>query len=256
MPLKLRFLSISPFLSFSSPVIWVYDKRSANGSNGVYFGILPVAADSTEARMLVPYMRWSLDALGIKNGPSHAEVIMTPDGPVLAGLDVRCHEDDAWIPLARALTGGYTQVEATVDAFLDQKPFYNLPDAMPKFKSFGQQVFLVSYSRGTVASTPGYDTIRSLPSFIYLETGVKVGSEVDYTTDLFSNVGRVILINSDEEILKKDVESIRRMEENNELFAYKVKDAFLASTIHNSPRRAAGHRRIISSDRPDIMLYW
>jgi hypothetical protein len=69
-----------------------------------------------------------------------------------------------------------------------------------------------------------------------LETGVKVGSEVDYTTDLFSNVGRVVLINSDEEILKNDVEHIRRMEENNELFEYKVKDAFLASTIHNSSR--------------------
>jgi hypothetical protein len=44
------------------------------------------------------------------------------------------------------------------------------------------------------------------------------------------------LINSDEEILKNDVEHIRRMEENNELFEYKVKDAFLASTIHNSSR--------------------
>ncbi len=236
-------------------MIWVYDKRSANGSNGVYFGILPVAADSSEARMLLPYVRWSLDALGVKNGPSHAEVIMTPDGPVLAGLDVRCHEDDAWIPLARALTGGYTQVEATVDAFLDQKHFYNLPDAMPKFKSFGQQVFLVSYSRGTVAATPGYDTIQTLPSFAYLETSVKVGSEVNYTTDLFSNVGRAILINSDEKILKRDVEKIRRMEDNNELFEYKVKDDFLATSIHGSPRRTAGHRRVISSDRPDVM-YW
>mmetsp|Transcript_3871 Transcript_3871/g.5772 ORF Transcript_3871/g.5772 Transcript_3871/m.5772 type:complete len:931 (-) Transcript_3871:263-3055(-) len=238
-------------------MIWVYDKQSANGSNGVYFGMLPVAAESSEARMLIPYVRWSLDALGVKNGPSQAEVIMTPDGPVLVGLNVRCHGDDGtWIPLARALTGGYTQVEATVDAFLDQKHFYSLPDAMPKFKSFGQLVTLVSYSRGSVASTPGYDVIQQLPSFFYLETSIKEGSEVNYTTDLFTNVGRVILVHREEEVLKSDVAKIRQMEKDNTLFQYKVQDTILKgpSSIYSSPRRGRGHQRLISSDRPE--MYW
>ncbi len=50
----------------------------------------------------------------MKNGPSNAKVIMTPNGPVLLELSLRCHGDDgAWIPLLRASTGGYTQVDAT-----------------------------------------------------------------------------------------------------------------------------------------------
>jgi hypothetical protein len=237
-------------------VIWVYDKRSANGSNGVYFGLLPLASDSSEARMLVSYTRWSLDALGVQNGPSNAEVILTPDGPVLLDLSLRCHGDDgAWIPLARAATGGYTQVDATVDAYLDQKHFYSLPDTMPKFKSFGQIIALVSYSRGTVVATPGFDNIQKLPSFVYLETVVREGSEVNYTTDLFSNIGRVLLLHHDKDVLKRDVEEIRQMEKDNELFEYKVKDAILKapSSIFSYSRRG-NHRRTISSDRPE--MYW
>ena len=236
-------------------MLWVCDKRSANGSNMVYFGLLPVDARSSEARMIIPYVRWSLDALGVKNGPSQAEVIMTADGPVLAGMSCRAHGGDGtWIPLARALTGGYTQVEAAVDAFLDKQQFYSLPDTPPKFKASGQEVTLVSYSRGTVAATRGFDVIKQLPSFVYLETGVKVGSEVDYTTDLFSNVGSVILVHHDEEVLKKDVEKIRQMEKDNVLFEYKAKDAILKgpSSIYSIARQ--GHRRVISSDRPE--MYW
>lgn len=45
----------------------------------VYFGCVPVASDSPEAKILVPYVRKVLDTIGIKNGPSHGEVIMTKD---------------------------------------------------------------------------------------------------------------------------------------------------------------------------------
>merc|ERR1711972_493992 len=62
-------------------MIWVYDKRKANGSAFVYYGMVPVEADSEIGRQLIPYVRGVLDALGIKHGPSHGEVMMTPTGP-------------------------------------------------------------------------------------------------------------------------------------------------------------------------------
>jgi hypothetical protein len=61
-------------------MLWVYDKRPVHGSAFVYFGCVPVDSDSPEARILIPYVRGVLDAMGIKNGPTHAEVMMTPDG--------------------------------------------------------------------------------------------------------------------------------------------------------------------------------
>jgi biotin carboxylase len=61
-------------------MVWVYDKREANGAPFVYFGDIPIDSESPEAKMVIPYVRGVLDAMGIKHGPTHAEVIITPDG--------------------------------------------------------------------------------------------------------------------------------------------------------------------------------
>ena len=45
---------------------------------------------------------------------------MTADGPCLVEMNCRARGGDGnWRSLAKALTGGYSQVEAAVDAFLD-----------------------------------------------------------------------------------------------------------------------------------------
>jgi len=49
----------------------------------VYFGLLPVDSESPEAKLLIPYALGVLDALEIKNGATHCEVMMTADGPCL-----------------------------------------------------------------------------------------------------------------------------------------------------------------------------
>ena len=203
-------------------MVWVYDKRPANGGAFVYFGMLPIRSDSAEAKILIPYVRKVLDALGLKNGPSHGEVMMTKDGPCLVEMNCRAHGGDGnWRPLCVALNGGYSQVEATVDAYLDKRQFSAYPDRPPApFKAAGQEVILVSFSRGIVKATPGFEKIKKLQSYCYLETGAKPGSEVDYTVDLFTGIGSVILMHHDQAILEKDVEFIRKLERENELFEY------------------------------------
>lgn len=75
-------------------MVWVYDKREANGNSFVYFGMLPVDSNSEEAKVLIPYTRGVLDALGVKHGPSHAEVMMTAEGPCLVEMNCRAHGGD------------------------------------------------------------------------------------------------------------------------------------------------------------------
>lgn len=97
----------------------VYDKLPSNGGDFVYFGCLPVEADSEVAKILIAYTRGVLDAIGVKNGPSHGEIMMTEDGPCLVEMNCRANGGDGnWRSLARALTGGYSQIEATVDCYL------------------------------------------------------------------------------------------------------------------------------------------
>lgn len=147
---------------------------------------------------------------------------MTKEGPCLVEMNCRAHGGDGnWRPLCVALNGGYSQVEATVDAYLEKQAFGLIPDKPPvPFKASGQEVILVSFSRGQVKATPGFEEIKKLPSFVYLETGVSPGSNVDYTVDLFTGIGSVILMHHDTEVLEKDVNRIRQLERENKLFEY------------------------------------
>lgn len=234
-------------------MVWVYDKRPANGSAFVYFGCVPVDSESAEAKLLIPYVRRVLDALDIKNGPSHAEVMMTNDGPCLVEMNCRAHGGDGnWRPLVCALNGGYSQVESTVDSYLDSRQFLITPDKPPSpFKASGQEVILVSFSRGTVKSTPGFEKIKKLPSFVYLETGVRPGSKVDHTIDLFTGIGSAILIHEDPEVLRKDVEVIRQMERDNALFEYESSSILFSSPANIDDRRTQPVT-VESSGRADL----
>ena len=235
-------------------MLWVYDKRPVHGSAFVYFGCIPVDSDSQEAKILIPYVRGVLDALELKNGPSHCEIMMTPDGPCLVEMNCRAHGGDGnWRPLCMALTGKYSQVEATVDAYLDKREFATIPDKPPSpFKASGQEVILVSYSRGVVKATPGFEEIQNLQSFVYLETGVQPGSFVDYTVDLFTGIGSAILMHHDEEVLKADVARIREMERENQLFTYENQAAMMKSPSVKYIGDGDNESHTISSGRTDF----
>ena len=86
---------------------------SLTHSYNVYsLSLLFALYDQFEAQLIIPYVRKTLDVLGVKNGPSHGEVIITETGPCLVEMNCRANGGDgAWQPLARGLTpGGYSQV--------------------------------------------------------------------------------------------------------------------------------------------------
>jgi len=198
-------------------MVWVYDKRPTNGGDFVYYGMIPVDSQSKEAQILIKYTRDVLDALKLHNGPSHGEVMMGADNvPCLVEMNCRSHGwDGAWVPLAKKLTGGYSQPDVAIDSHLDAAAFDQIPDVTPSpFKASGQAVMLVSFHSGTINSMPGYEKIRAMSSFVSLQTGYTVGSRVELTIDLFTAVGVVMLANDDSAQLALDLESIRNMEKD------------------------------------------
>jgi len=200
-------------------LVWVYDRRLANGSDFVCFGQQCVPADEPVAQQLIAYTRGVLDALDISTGATHTEVMMTPTGPCLVEVNSRCHgAAGSWMPLAQAMTG-YTQVSACVDAFLDANAFDGLPDVPPSpFLAAGQVVMTVSFHEGIIEAAPGFKQIRSLKSFLSLEENLHVGDKLEKTVDLFGITGMCVLAHSNREVLKSDVAAIRKMEEEGSLF--------------------------------------
>merc|ERR1719464_1474707 len=195
-------------------MVWVYDKRPTNGAAFVYYGMIPVDANSEEAKLLIKYTQGVLDALKLHNGPSHGEIMMTRNGPCLVEMNCRSHGwDGAWVPLAKMLTGGYAQPDVAFASHLDVSAFAKIPAVYPSpLKATGQNVMLVSFFSGTVRSTPGYNKMKQLSSFVALQTGVEVGSRVELTVDLFTAVGVLVLANSDAKKMEADLAEVRKME--------------------------------------------
>lgn len=201
-------------------MVWVYDKRPCNGADFVYFGMVPVASDSAIAQQLITYTRGVLDSIGFKNGPSHGEVMMTDEGPCLVEMNSRSHGGDGgWVPLARSLTGGYSQVDATIDACIDKDAFQQLPGVPPSpFKAYGQEVMLVCMRAGTIVGMSGFEKIRRMESFDRFFTDLDIGSKVELTVDLFTTLGSVFLMHEDAEVMAADLETIRKLEADGALF--------------------------------------
>jgi biotin carboxylase len=239
-------------------IIWVYDKRKANGGDFVYFGMKPVDPSTDVAKILINYTRRTLDVLGIKHGPTHSEIMMTSEGPCLVEVNCRAHGGNgSWAPLARALTGGYSQVDASADSFCDQTAFEKIPDRpCYPFKAAGQEVMLVSFSKGKVKSTPGYDVIKMLPSFVHMEGMVPPGGQVDYTQDLITSIGSVTMCHPDAEIIKRDIQFIRLLEQINGFFVYETQAPQLVNPDDIVRRNKGGskkHKRIFSADGPNLL---
>lgn len=202
-------------------MVWVYDKRPTNGGEFVYYNMLPVESSDPVAQKLISYTRGVIDALDIKHGPTHAEVMMTSDGtPCLVEMNCRAHGwDGAWAPLERALVG-YSQVETACDCYFDGQAFEALPDHFPAFVAGGQMVELVSNFTGRIDGLPGYETIKQLPSFNFMEVGghISVGQTLELTIDLFTCAGAVILCHPDKTQVARDEAKIRQMELDGSLF--------------------------------------
>jgi len=197
--------------------IWVYDKREANGAKFVYFGMRVVDGHSEKGMKLFEYMKGVLDALGIRNGPAHGEVMWTSTGPCLVEVGARPHgAEGTFIPIADKCVG-YNQVQMSVDAYCDEKAFAAYP-SVPSLKfGYGAIIDLVSFVSGDLKciGKKEADAIKSLPTFVSFNMLPKPGDKISKTIDCFTAAGSVSLFGKTLNDIDRDVEVIRDAERNN-----------------------------------------
>ena len=192
--------------------IWEYDKREVNGQFNVYFGMRLRAVETDLERQIVQYQRSVLEALEIKNGPAHAEVMMTATGPCLVEVGSRCHGGEGtWQPIADGCLG-YNQIDVALDSYIRPDDFDKIPAMSTKLQRYGREVFLVARENGKIKATPGIDVIMSLKSFVKCEMCVQPGDELKKTVDCFTRPGAVQLIHDDPAVVEADYQMLRKLE--------------------------------------------
>lgn len=192
-------------------VVRYQKQRTATG--GVLYDIDElVSCDCAEYSLLVDYTRAVLRSLGIRNGPSHAEVMLTEDGPKL--VEVAARTDGILRPDVSRQTTGLGQIEAVVlsitapDVFAQwlAKPFdYRL-------LRHTYNVCLISHAQGRFKLDPFLAELLKLESFFDAVFYVEDGQPIGVTQDVFNQPGTVYLVHADPGVIAADYLRIRVLE--------------------------------------------
>jgi biotin carboxylase len=114
---------------------------------------------------LIKYVHQAIDALGVRYGPTHAEVMFCNDGsPCLVEVGSRFQGvQGMWTDPANEAIG-YNQIDAMVDLLVEPEKYWALPRLPIKLKKHARQIFVISPVAGLLESLPHLDALNALPS--------------------------------------------------------------------------------------------
>lgn len=124
-------------------------------------------------------------AVGIKNGPAHAEIILTENGPKMVEIGARMGGGCITTHLV-PLSTGINMTKATIQTALGEKP-----DIMPKFKK-GSAIRFIIPPVGIVKSISGKEDAEKVPGIQLVEIQCKVGQVLRDLENGTCRIGYVI----------------------------------------------------------------
>jgi len=172
--------------------------------------------DPTSAlhQQLFDYTCSVLDALGIRFGAVHTELMLTDEGPVL--IEAGCRVDGQKSPVLAKAALGYSQIEVTLDAHLHPEAFFarlaTPAQALPRQAS---RVELICPRSGRVTGLPRLDEVRALRSFFQIALSIHVGDQAARTIDMMTCPGFIDLVHEDPRVIEQDYLRIRAWEADN-----------------------------------------
>jgi biotin carboxylase len=188
--------------------VFRYSKRTGPDGSIIYDTMRLVEPDSPQVPHLVGYTKSVLDALEVKNGPSHAELMLDAKGPVLIEVGARPHGGIGG-PLITRLCCGANQLFHTANLFLNSDDSL-LPKAYRPYR-FGVELFLAAPSARLLTVDFPLEQFRRLETCHEALFFHHRGESIPATTDLLTSPGRIVFVSSDLLALHRDLQSAKQM---------------------------------------------
>ncbi len=185
-----------------------YNKTDNGPFMAIYDTMEWMAPDFADADVLKEYAVKVLDAVGMRYGTSHIEIMLTKDGPRLVEIGARPH-GGGHPQFCRVATGD-SQVDRIARSFVENG-FSKLDFEL---KTNLRVVFLLCRVGGQVSNRAALDEIATLPSHHFSKIHVRQGDWLKPTQDLFASLdmGFVVLAHQDAEQIAADTKMIREFE--------------------------------------------
>lgn len=185
------------------------DNKLRRGAHFIYDYEELLPRHGEQQDQVVPYVEAVLDALGIRFGPAHTEVMLTSTGPVLVESGARMHGSVPDEIVDRCTPSHQT---LTAEAYMDPTAVSRRAAQPYELQAGAYCVMLISQHEGRIVSDLGMTEIESLPSFAGTISMLRPGDQLKRTVDLFSCPGFIYLVDSDRERLKADYDRIRDLD--------------------------------------------
>lgn len=189
--------------------VWLYHKHQVPGVTAIYDWDQLVDPDDPIIPGLTHYALGVLDALDVRFGPAHTEIMIDDAGPVLIECGVRL-DGLEYVPLARKCMG-MSQTEITCDAVLDREAFMSAARTYTRLMH-ATNVLMITPRATTIRSTAKLADIRALPSFVHLFLRLGLGEDLPFTVDYQSSPGVIFLAHERADQISEDYGRIRQIE--------------------------------------------
>ncbi|WP_018353154.1 ATP-grasp domain-containing protein [Longispora albida] len=165
-----------------------YVKVQRGDRIGIYDQVNFVEHDDADAQLVWKYVLEVLEAVGIRNGCGHTEVILTEEGPRL--LEIAARPAGGGHQIITTVATGTNQILRTVAHRVRG-------EQLPDFRLI-QQVrgtFVSADAHGVWKNAELFDGLKNGEVPAYFEDGIayKTGDVVPLTVDLFTPIGWIIL---------------------------------------------------------------
>lgn len=182
-----------------------YTKGSRGDRIGIYDRVDFVPPDHPDVAAVWPYVRQVLDAVGIRNGCGHSEVMLTAAGPRL--LEVGARPAGGGHQLVSKIATGDNHIERTVRHWVagEFRPDYRL-------ERYVCGAFLSAPVAGVWRNAEVFDGVEALPTYQQKSFPYRTGDLVPATEDIFTYLAWVILASTDPEAVEADYRRLKEME--------------------------------------------
>jgi biotin carboxylase len=188
--------------------IWKYTKPTpATGLIGSFETKELLACETEPARRLFAYTAGVLDALGIKYGPGHCELILKDTEPLLLEIGARTHGGEKAHHTCRA-AGRPSQIELTVDSYLDAARFSERTARPRGMTRHALMVLLKPRRGGRLRAFKNLSEVKGLRSFHEMKIDARPGQVIPRF------FGLVILLHRERDVIEADLRRIRELEED------------------------------------------
>jgi biotin carboxylase len=184
-----------------------YQKVDNGPHMAVYDAMRWLPHDDPAIADLLTYTRAVLDAVGMRFGAAHVEIMSTEQGPLLIELGARAHGGGH--PEFNRVATGDSQIDRTV------RTLVGLPvPADYRLIRHQQCVFHIARASGVVREVSVLDAVRCLPSHHFSVHHLTEGGPIKVTQTLVDSLelGFAVLSHPDAEQVERDAATVRELE--------------------------------------------